>query len=328
MRERTPSPRIEKSIDTSEIADWLETEADEVQALFKKIPRPLWKRHYEKIAERLAAAPESDPISQVRSKVEYLSRIVDARKAGLEEFKSEDVNFKELISDPRLGERLQGLLESPDDMLGAGMTAQVKRLSLAEKDVAVKYLLTPTEKTLSAEGEHDMLWEVETVTHIEEEERRAGVGQRIRVPHPYFFYKNEKLQCYGMEEVKGRNIEQLARGGASSMSEEGARPEAIWNALRRKYADPKEQEALFEELDRFATAMHAVCIHGDIKLANMMVNEDGTIFLIDFGQSIDANSMSDKTREQFDELQALERSQLKHCVRSLLAGIEDEKIAA
>jgi len=326
MRERIPSPRIEKPIDTSEIAEWLDTEPDEVRGLFKQLPRQLWSRHYQALEDLAAKNPAQDPISQVRGKVGYLANIVSARKAGLEEFKSEDVNFQELMSDPKLGERLQGLLESPDDMLGAGQTAQVKRLALSGKDVAVKYLLTPTEQTRTAEGEHDMLWEVETVTHIEEEENKAGIGKRIRVPHPYFFYKNDKLQCYGMKEVRGRNIEQLVRGGASA--EGSVQPEAIWSALRQRYADPKEQESLFAELDSFSDAMHKVCLHGDIKLANMMVDEEGTIYLIDFGQSVDTNSMTDKTREQFENLQVLERNQIKHCVRSLLSGFEDQQAAA
>ncbi len=57
----------------------------------------------------------------------------------------------------------------------------------------------------------------------------------------------------------------------------------------------------------------------------MMVDGEGTIYLIDFGQSIDMNAMNDKAREQFENLQVLERDQVKFCIRSLLDGITRPK---
>lgn len=315
MRERVPRPRIHKEPDITEIAEWLEEEPREVRKLFAHIPRPLWQRHFEAVKH---LEPEG--------KLDYLSKFIEARKSGLEEFKSSDEQFEKVKSDPEFGEQLQELLESRGETLGAGQTARVKRLQLAEgRTAAVKYLLTPTEKTLSAEGEHDMLWEVDTVTHIEEAERTMDAGERIRVPHPYFYYKNEKVQCYGMEEIRGNTIEQLVATDTPNTVAETERRDAVWSALRRRYSDPQEQKALYEELDRFVSAVHTVCLHGDIKLANMMVDEEGTFYLIDFGQSIDMKSMTDKTQESFDNLQTLERVQLGFCVRTLIRRLSRQE---
>ncbi len=182
MKEFVPTSRAKNpEPDTSDIAEWLEGESREVRALFNQLPRPLWRRHYQAIEDRIAASPDLNPEALAQEKLGYLLGVVEARRVSLEEFKSTDPHFRELIAEPKFGERLQGLLESPEETLGAGQTARVKRLSLAgERNAAVKYLLTPTQKTLSAEGEHDMLWEVDTVTHIEEEEHKIGAGSRIR----------------------------------------------------------------------------------------------------------------------------------------------------
>lgn len=311
-RATTPEP------DSSDIDDLIASEPSEVQALFDQLPKPLWKKQYDTMISHVA---NDDVDVLTDNKVAYLSNVLEARRTTFEEFKSNDPRFQE-ITPREFGEKLQGLLESAEEFLGAGQTARVKRLTVADgKRAAVKYLLTPTEKTLSAGGEHDMLWEVETVTRLEEEGQKLDAGKRIRVPHPYFYYKNKKLQCYGMEEIEGCTIEQLISNETPNTVAEIDQRATVREAVRQRYADAREQEALYAEIERFASATHKVCLHGDIKSANLMVNKDGTIYLIDFGQSVDVNTMSDKTREQFENLEADERDQLRLCIRSLLYEI-------
>jgi serine/threonine protein kinase len=202
------------------------------------------------------------------------------------------------------------------NFLGSGMTARVKSLTIADREepIAVKYLLMPTTKTLSVEGEYDMSHEVELVTDIEAHEREAGVGKRISLPHPLFYYKRGPLQCYGMEQIHGFTLEELTN--ETSMHIE--RKDAILRAIADRYATEESQKALYEEADAFVKAMHEVCLHGDIKFGNMMADEAGQIYIIDFGQAVTMNNMSDDTREQYENLQDMERQQVRISIEHLL----------
>ena len=317
MQEQPPRRSIDAEV--SDIDEALESEPREVSRLFRKLPHELWKRHFEGLERIAADNAGADAETIAAKKSEYLSTLLEARRLGLEEYKSNDTFFSENISEGQLGGRLQELLDSPEDLLGSGQTARVKRLLLrGGSTAAVKYLLTPTQKTLSAEGEHDMLYEVETITRIEAEEKKFNAGRRIRVPHPYFFYKSDRLQCYGMQEIKGMTIDELFDENTPNTIELTDRRETVLHALREKYASSAERNELYAELESFAHAMHEVCLHGDVKLGNVMVDERGDIYLIDFGQSVDMNLMSENTREQFENLQNDERKQLVTCLGVLL----------
>jgi tRNA A-37 threonylcarbamoyl transferase component Bud32 len=316
--EKPPQPVQKAESSLADIEDYLYDEPQEVSGLFRKLPQGLWARHFPELEridrEHAGAGAET----AVRMKTEYLSNILEARRAGVEEYKSDDPAFKEMPAS-ELGPRLHELLDSPEGLLGAGRTAQVKRMYLpGDRAAAVKYLLTPLATTLSAEGEHDMLYEVDTITRIEAEEEKLHAGRRIRVPHPYFFYKDDRLQCYGMQEIKGLNLEQLLGAKASQNDATAAQRGAILKAVGERYANEEEKLELYRELQSFTEAMHQVCLHRDIKPANMMADEEGNIYLIDFGQSDGMKLMTDKTREQFENLQELEHQQLTAAVRSLL----------
>ncbi len=319
MSEFPPGSHQNNKIDISDIEDELESQSQDLRSLFRKLPHGLWQRHFEKLRRIDTDHAGEDAEAVQRKKIDYLSTVLEARRTELEEYKSNDPTFSDHLSEREFGPRLQELLDSPEDMLGIGTTARVKRLSLPDgSTAAVKYLLTPTKKTLSAEGEHDMLYEVETITRIEVEEKKLNADQRFHVPHPYFFYKRERLQCYGMQEIVGMTIDELFDTRTPNTVALFDRRETIWKALREKYANPTEREALYAELESFAHAMHEICLHGDIKLGNVMVDERGDMYLIDFGQSVDMNLMSEATREQFENLQTLERHQLVSCVRTVL----------
>ena len=61
-------------------------------------------------------------------------------------------------------------------------------------------------------------------------------------------------------------------------------------------------------------------LHGDIKSKNIMVDIlSGKFYLIDFGQSVAVRTMTDKTREQFENLQDEECNQIQICIRAALA---------
>lgn len=293
---------------------------------FRQMPVDLWPRHFEAL-EKLAAEVGGEPdVLRARS-VEYLSGVLEGRNRALTEYVISDESLRGVLAnipggEEGFGEKMQEVLASPRNALGEGQTARVKRVVLEgfDRSVAVKFLLTPTAKTLSVNGEHDMLREVETITMIEGEEEHLGAGRYIRVPHPYFYYKRKELQCYGMSEVRGMTLEEL-------LDEKNVRVplrSSVLAAAQKLFASKEAVQGLQGEVDLFVEAMHKVCLHGDIKLKNIMVDEDGMLYLIDFGQSVPVDTASEKTREQFENLQDRERAQMHTIVHTFLGLVRQE----
>jgi serine/threonine protein kinase len=291
----------------------------ELLKYFRLLPKELWVRHFT-VIEKFAEGVEEET-SLAEQQKNYMTIILGEREKAIVECVVSDEVLKQRWAEvPEMQEQLfrmlREVLTSTDNLLGAGTTAQVKRMHMEEIEgsVAVKYLLAPKNGTLSARDEHTMLSEVETITRIEEAEHRMGVGNHIRVPHPYFSYERGKFQCYGMEEVQGVMLETLRKGENSRIEVQ----DTIMNALRTRYASEEAREVLWKEIDAFVTAMHEVCLHGDIKDRNIMVDTEGRFYLIDFGQSVTMGSMVEKTRSRFDELADEERRLMRDRIHNIL----------
>ncbi len=252
----------------------------------------------------------------------YLESILEKRDRAMREGHISDPILKEDFINQE--EYLWKLLETKvfldkNNTLGFGQTARVKRLSLDEegfhsplKSVAVKYLIHPTEKTLSASGEHDLIHEVERIEAIERSEDSLEVPVDIlRVPHPYFHYQNGKIQCYGMEEIDGITLEK----GISQSIDPGLKEE-----LKEKFR-VMNLETINAEVERFFSIMHETCLHGDIKAANLMVSREGRFYVIDFGQSVLARDISDKEIEAFENLKDEEKRNVKILIRAFLDAL-------
>lgn len=242
--------------------------------------------------------------------LQHLTEIVEKRKMATRETEVSDSRMELLLADLTLKEDVLHQLEttiSESPNIGIGSTARIKRFDLGETSMAIKYLVSPTAKTLSVSAEHDMLREVERIQTIEKLELRAHVD-RIRVPHPYFHHKNEKIQCYGMELVDGVTL-------AEDISEE------IHDELRTKLHSVLSkipEETLYEEVDKFFLHMHEYCLHGDIKPANIMISDTGTLYIIDFGQSVLMHDVPEKGREQVENLKENEVVETKMAIRHFL----------
>ena len=299
----------------------------ELLRLMHELPRSLWGRHFRAL-ENIRAGSEEDDIGQLRR--EYLLGVLAAREHAIVEFESKDAGFRSgsFVSGERTEAfqlQLRELLASREHILGSGRTARVKSLQVDdfEKPIAVKYLITPTEKTLSVQGEHDMLYEVEIVANIEKNEEQAGAGAYIRVPHPYFYYKRGSVQCYGMSQVEGVRLDHV-------MSHDGSyNPlrDAVIRALRERFASSAERSALEEEIKPFMQAVHKVCLHGDINPKNIMVDTKGVFYLIDFGQSVSARAETEEAREQFDNLRELEPGLMRECIVATLNYVRENKLS-
>jgi serine/threonine protein kinase len=297
-------PPVHASVD-----DFLDNQ--ELHTLLKRLPMQLLATHLDRIGEM-----EDDEA------IAYIRGVHEKRREVMEE---------SVVSDPSIrdyfGRHAKDIWKALDtevfedvhNMLGSGQTARVMRYEVNDlredfsMPFAIKYLVTPTEKTLSASGEHDLLLEVERIEKIEQAEaEHAEEVPHLRVPHPYFHHQDGRIQCYGMELIDGADLLQVTEGTIS----EGMR-RALQESLRGI-----DRDALYREVDVFFDAMHTVCLHGDIKLANIMVSQDGHFYIIDFGQSILANDIDDKSRESFDNLKDDEKKHTKTLLAHFLNTLE------
>lgn len=302
-------PRKAEHIE-SEIEDFKDNE--ELYRLLVRIPAPLRAQHISNI-EHLSDEEATG----------YLYAFHERRDAALRESVVSDEELKGYfdIHKEAIWDALENhVFTDSDNLIGAGTTARIKRFDMAEvgdKDevapiLAIKYLVSPTEKTLSVSGEHDLIAEIEQLQRIEAAEIEAlGKDSLIRVPHPYFYYSKGKRQCYGMELIDGINME---RG----MS--GEYDEALKEELRATFADLDRAE-LMRQVDLFFDTVHPICLHGDVKPRNLMVSREGTFYVIDFGQSVLATNINDKQQEASEELKDAEKKNAKEAIGFFLSEL-------
>ena len=250
--------------------------------------------------------------------LQHLTEIMEKRKEATRETGVSDEKLDILFRDVARKEHILHQLEttvSESPNIGIGSTARIKRFDVGDTSLAIKYLVSPTAKTLSASAEHDMLREVERIQTIEKLELRAHID-RIRVPHPYFHHKNEKIQCYGMELVNGVTL-------AEDVSQEIHKK--LQSELLTALTNVPE-DVIYTEVDKFFAQMHEYCLHGDIKPANIMISNTGTLYIIDFGQSVLMHDVPEKAREQVENLKESEVAETKMAIRHFLRTLfQDNK---
>lgn len=251
----------------------------------------------------------------------YIASILEHRNDALTETVISDSTIYEKMKsqqDTILRALETEVFSSQENYLGSGMTAKVKYYEIFDQasnesvPVAVKYLLTPTEMTLSASSEHDMLLEVERIQKVEEIEREENLTY-IRVPHPYFHHQNEKIQCYGMELIDGFDLSKSLLNMPAGKDKD--------NLVQSLAAIP--EVVIEQEIRTFFKKMHTYCIHGDIKPANLMVDKNGLFYVIDFGQSRLVSEIPDDAQEQLYVLQDDEIKTTILTVRQLIREAKD-----
>lgn len=310
---RPPRPAIE--LDVSDIEDYKDNEA--LYRLLRRLPSELLPLHLARIAHL------SD-----ENAYDYLHALHERRDDALRE---------SMVSDPELApyfakhERaIWNALETEvfsneERSIGRGSTAKVQRFNLEEvggeespvPELAVKYVVSPNETTISAAAEHDLLLEVEQLERLEEAEYAAlGPDARVRVPHPYFYYEKGKIQCYAMELIDGVNLELTMPDG----SLKPPMNPTLKQDLQESFRDIDE-ETLFVELDQFFDTMHSLCLHGDVKPANMMVSRDGHVYVIDFGQPKLLTSVEERHYETLQDRKEAEKRVAREAVRTFLRSL-------
>ncbi len=304
-----PKPPAEEAYDLEDFRD-----NETLYKLLSRLPKNLRDEHMTRIGHLSTDKAEG-----------YLYALHERRDAALRESGVSDEGLKPFFEAHKeeIWEALETrVFNGTENHVGAGTTARIKRLDFSEfggegseaaPKVAVKFLVSPNEKTLSASGEHDMILEVEKFQAIERAEILAnGADLRVRVPHPYFYYQKGKFQCYGMEEIDGINLEQ---------GREGRYDAALGDDMRTSLKD----------IDRDAlTVLHrAGLLHGDIKPRNLMMSREGILYVIDLGQSLLATHVNESSVESFENLKDAEKRNTKDAVRFFLTKLfAEEKIAA
>lgn len=281
--------------------------------LIKKLPPELARFHIKHIDDEMMTDEEA---------INYMSDIVSARKEAVNVSEISDNNLKKLLegSEQELFRALETtVFNNPDNYLGEGTTARVKLYQIETNDpenskaisMAVKYILTPNNKTLSAKQEHDVVREMDRMKKIEEEETKFPRRSKyIRVPHPFLHHSTENIQLFAMEQVDGITLDQASR--------EGMLHTDMRESLRNSQLKDTPIDEMEGYIERFFKTMHEHYIHGDIKPKNLMISRDGVLYVIDFGQARSCNSFNDKQQNSLENLKDDEISQTKFMMRSLM----------
>lgn len=282
------------------------TDDPKLHALLQDLPSELASIHIKKIEEDNLTDEEA---------ADYLKRLLEKREGAMRISKVSDRELQKHFQgrEEEVFGYIEGDLSFGDrNLLGKGATAKIKAFYFETPEVeipmAVKYLLTPLSTTLSAAGEHDMIVEVERIQQIEDLEKKdEDKLKHIRVPHPYFHHKNKSIQCYGMELVDGITLQ------------EGIEGAWVNEAQKKKFQEIVKgipTEELIQEVDIFFENMHELCLHGDVKPANIMIGSNGIFYIIDFGQSELVANITNKTADQLETRKEDEKKHAWEAIRN------------
>lgn len=301
---------FESSSFTVEVSDY---EDAPFYHLLLQLPPELAKKHLQRIEREALDDTEA---------ATYLQELIDNREETLTESNISDASFSRMVEGKE--EALFKQLETwtrhnPDNYLGGGTTAKVKSYELLGEDgeilqeLAIKYVVSPNEKTLTAQGEHDVIAEVERMKYIEAvESQHENRSRFLRVPHPYLHHSTPEVQLFGMEKIDGVNLYEVINDKMSDEFVESVKQSDLMRA---------STEGLVGIVERFFDTMHEYCLHGDIKPRNIMLDRSGVFYVIDFGQSRLAHTIPGEATEQFDNLKQEEIKLTQSFIKQALSKL-------
>jgi tRNA A-37 threonylcarbamoyl transferase component Bud32 len=232
--------------------------ADKLESLAGLKNIDSWNKEYMDLPEDLSALEEF----YARLQNEVLQKREDAllsiEFAGeFSESEKEDIR--------RLDREVRAALKDHENFLGNGATAEVYALA-GDNVMCVKFI---TDKDNYNENNHlrvefGHLLKVWTKTQ----------ESKVRTPHPIFLriHPNEG-HSYGMEKIRGGSLSQILES-----------PQKYQELVAlAKSVDRTQAE---HDLMAFVEEMHeAGVIHGDLYTRNIMFDESGRLFVIDFGKA-------------------------------------------
>jgi tRNA A-37 threonylcarbamoyl transferase component Bud32 len=173
---------------------------------------------------------------------------------------------EEIVAEIHEAERvIRQTFGDPHHFLGNGRVAEVYELQIAPH-LCVKYV---KDNAAYSEGNH-MRAEFEYLELL-----RTFVRAGVRVPVPYFIRIHpSEGHSYGMEKINGKSLSQILERPAE-------------NSKMIEMLKEVNREQIKTQLLEYIKALHEdfKVTHGDLFLRNIMMDEGGNFYVIDFGKA-------------------------------------------
>ncbi len=213
----------------------------------------------------------SESVHQQKNLLEALTTVlllIEQRKNtwqvdGEEPYKEEVLETIKLLSSARFDESL---------FLGRGNAGHVF-LAPGTNNFCIKYLHNPSRQSSNIDEEFTLLGQVNEI---------ARTFEALKIPQAHAVAKNIEgsKNFFTMEKISGLTVAQLVNFPSKRETEF---PDKSIHDLIKIF----ENIGLREKILRDLTSLHnAGIIHGDIHERNIMLDGNGDIFLIDFGNAV------------------------------------------
>lgn len=223
-----------------------------------QLPTPIAKKWQYEFEDLIEVTPEF---------FEKFDNFLEARKHAFDNIvEIESWTSEEIRTEIRaVQEVIRQTFGDPHHFLGNGYTAEVYELPIAPH-LCIKYI-----KDQNAYNENN---------HIRKEfeflvQLRSYSVEEVRTPLPYFVRIHpSEGHSYGMERVTGRSLSQIIE-----------RPGE--NQLLIQLLKNMDKKTVEKQLIVYIEGMHKNfnVTHGDLFLRNIMLNDEGKFFVIDFGKA-------------------------------------------
>lgn len=198
---------------------------------------------------------------------------------------------------------LSGARFNQDLFLGRGNAGHVFLAPETEGDYCIKYLHTPKRQASTIEGEFRTLSDVAILRNSFE---------ALKIPQPHCLAKNIEgtKNFFTMETISGLTLEQLVMFPSKRAS-------LYPNISTEKMIEILEDTSLQDALVRDLSKIHASgIVHGDIHPRNLMLDTEGNIVLIDFGNAvIPVNVSTQATYETIENVKDLDVKTLINSIK-------------
>lgn len=173
---------------------------------------------------------------------------------------------EEIVSEIHEAERvIRQTFGDPHYFLGNGRVAEVYELPIAPH-LCVKYV---KDNAAYSEGNH-LRAEFEYLELL-----RTFIRAGVRAPQPYFIRIHpSEGHSYGMEKIHGKSLSQILERPAEN-------PKLV------ELLKEVDREQVKKQLVEYIKAIHEEfkVTHGDLFLRNIMLDDDGNFYIIDFGKA-------------------------------------------
>lgn len=178
--------------------------------------------------------------------------------------------------------RVMSAFKDFDNYLGNGATAEV--YGMRDNDVICVKFITDQERY---NENNSIRVEYEYLCHVHEHVQ----GTNVKAPYPLFLRINAKEgHSYGMEKIQGASLSQILEN-----------PEK-YPALVTQVANA-DRAVMQEDLLDFVAHMHNCgIVHCDLYKRNLMFDEQGRLFVIDFGKAKKEVFADERTDERKSDM--------------------------